>query len=119
MENLQQTDNIPYDQTIPLVKLLLTKSESLENKVASQYEDNITMKKEIFDLKSRVADQERYSSKDRSILTNFHVNIHSTSLTKDVCRAFKELFNYNIGPESIKGCHPSGNPYSGKKFQLL
>ena len=38
---------------------MMTKIESLKNKVASQREDNIPMKNEIFDSKSLGSDQDR------------------------------------------------------------
>ena len=62
---------------IRIIISLLTRVDSLENVLNERTQQITDLKNNVFDLEKRVNFQERYSSKDCLIFSNFDINPYS------------------------------------------
>ena len=100
------TIQLPEPELINLVKDLQKKVGDIERSMEIKNLRINTLQNEVTDLKKRILMQERYTSKDCLILSNFPINPESTKLAEEVCNAFVHYFSYKISPDCIKACHP-------------
>ena len=88
---------------------------NLSSVIAEKDQQIIELRNEITDLKSRVAEQERYTSKDCLIIENLPWNRQSGPLVKQVCEFFRAYLSFNIQPDAFKACHPLSQWRDDKK----
>ena len=93
-----------------LVLKLSGKIEQREGKVTRQESHIVTLTNEPTDLKERVSAQEKLTSKNCVIFYNFPIDATSDDLDKDMCRAIKHHFNYELSTGDLKACHPLRRP---------
>ena len=78
LKNLPPDSNIDPKLNIPIITSLLTRVDSLENVLKERTQAKIDLKNNVFDLEKRVSFQERYSSNDCLIFSNFDINPYSS-----------------------------------------
>ena len=88
---------------------------NLTSVIAEKDQQIIELRNEITDLKSRVAEQERYTSKDCLIIENLPWNRQSGPLAKQVCEFLRTYLSFNIQPDAFKACHPLSQWRDDKK----
>ena len=69
----------------------------------------------VDELELRLADQEKYSSKDCIIIENFPLVETTEPLSHQVCSFFENYLNYKTSPSNFKACHLLGK-WSSKDF---
>ena len=65
---------------------------NLTSVIAEKDQQIIELRNDITDLKSRVAEQERYTSKDCLIIENLPLNRQSGPLVNQVCEFFELIY---------------------------
>ena len=93
-------------------KLLLAQLfESLEDKTRRIR----CLEDKVDELELRLADQEKYSSKDCIIIENCPLVETTEPLSHQVCSFFENYLNYKTSPSNFKACHLLGK-WSNKDF---
>ena len=81
----------------------------LINNIGEKDTEIVHLMNRVTDLELRVAEQERYTSKDCVIIENLPWKRNNQSLTDQICLLFQQYLNYTIHPRNIKACHPLAN----------
>ena len=103
LKNLPPDSIIDAKLIIPIITSLLARVDSLENVLNERSQEIIDLQNNVFDLEKRVNFQERYSSKDCLIFSNFDINPYSPNLISDMCNLVYHYFGgYVLSPGAIK-----------------
>ena len=107
LQNLPPDTNIDPKLIIFIITSLLARVDSLENVLNERTQKITDLKNNVFGLEKRVNFQERYSSKDCLLFSNYDINSYSPNLISDMYNLVYHYFGgYVLSPGAIKACHP-------------
>ena len=91
----------------PLKEILLLLTQDLLNKTETIKKQNAQIRElrnEVTDLKERISEQEKYSSKDTIIINNLPL-LQDADLVSSVLYFFKTFLDIQLLREDLKACH--------------
>ena len=91
----------------PLKEILLLLTQDLLNKTETIKKQNAQIRElrnEVTDLKERISEQEKYSSKDTIIINNLPL-LQVADLVSSVLYFFKTFLDIQLLREDLKACH--------------
>ena len=103
-ELIQAIDSEPLKEILLLLtKDLLSKTETIKKQKAQISE----LRNEVTDLKERISEQEKCSSKDTIIINNLPL-LQDADLVSSVLYFFKTFMDIQLLQEDLKACHVLG-----------